>query len=113
MAAGRVKPRRQATAASADRLVASAAEEPALPERPPASERMTYPADRHHPQGKLRLAYECAPLAFVIEQAGGAASTGAAAVLDVPLDSIHQRVPFAAGSREEVRRYEHFIRGRG
>jgi len=72
-----------------------------------------YPADRHHPQGKLRLAYECAPLAFVIEQAGGAAGTGTGAVLDVPLDSIHQRVPFAAGSREEVGRYEHFIRGRG
>ena len=44
-----------------------------------------YPCDRRHPEGKLRLLYECAPLAFVIEQAGGAASTGRAPVLDVPI----------------------------
>ena len=68
-----------------------------------------YPADRHHPDGKLRLAYECAPLAFVLEQAGGAASTGASAVLDTPFESIHQRVPFAAGSRDEVAMFERFI----
>lgn len=61
-----------------------------------------YPADRRHPEGKLRLAYECAPLAFVVEQAGGAAITGSSAVLDLPLHSIHQRVPFAAGSRDDV-----------
>lgn len=71
-----------------------------------------YPADRRHPGGKLRLAYECAPLAFVVEQAGGAASTGAAAVLDTPFESIHQRVPFAAGSRDEVAMFERFIRDR-
>ena len=52
-----------------------------------------YPCDKSHPEGKLRLLYECAPLAFVIEQAGGAASTGRAPVLDVPIGSIHQRVP--------------------
>jgi len=69
-----------------------------------------YPAVRHHAGGKLRLAYECAPLAFVLEQAGGAASTGTSAVLDTPFDSIHQRVPFAAGSRDEVATFERFIR---
>lgn len=71
-----------------------------------------YPSDRRHPEGKLRLAYECAPLAFVIEQAGGAATTGRSAVLDVPFQSIHQRVPFAAGSRDDIAMYERVIRDR-
>jgi fructose-1,6-bisphosphatase I len=61
-----------------------------------------YPADQRHPDGKLRLAYECAPLAFVVEHAGGAAITGTSTVLDVPFHSIHQRVPFVAGSRDDV-----------
>jgi fructose-1,6-bisphosphatase I len=61
-----------------------------------------YPADRRYPDGKLRLAYECAPLALVVEQAGGAAITDTSNVLDVPFQSIHQRVPFAAGSRDDV-----------
>ena len=68
-----------------------------------------YPCDKRHPDGKLRLLYECAPLAFVIEQAGGAASTGGAPVLDVPIGSIHQRVPFAIGSRAEVARFDEFM----
>ena len=70
-----------------------------------------YPCDRRHPDGKLRLLYECAPLAFVVEQAGGVASTGATRVLDVPIESIHQRVPFAAGSRHEVARFDAHMRG--
>jgi fructose-1,6-bisphosphatase I len=70
-----------------------------------------YPADRRHPEGKLRLAYECAPLAFVVEQAGGAAITGTLKVLDVPFHSIHQRVPFAAGSRDDVAILERLTRG--
>jgi len=68
-----------------------------------------YPCDRRHPEGKLRLLYECAPLAFVVEQADGAASTGHARVLDVPIESIHQRVPFAIGSRVEVARFDEFM----
>ncbi len=68
-----------------------------------------YPCDRRHPEGKLRLLYECAPLAFVIEQAGSAASTGRAPVLDVPIGSIHQRVPFAIGSRVDVARFDDFL----
>ena len=68
-----------------------------------------YPCDRRHPDGKLRLLYECAPLAFLVEQAGGAASTGRASILDVPISSIHQRVPFAIGSRDEVARFDTFM----
>ena len=71
-----------------------------------------YPADRQHSEGKLRLAYECAPLALVIEQAGGAATTGAGSVLDVPFQSIHQRIPFAAGSRDNITLLEQVTRDR-
>jgi fructose-1,6-bisphosphatase I len=67
-----------------------------------------YPPDRGHPEGKLRLLYECAPLAFVVEQAGGAASTGSSNVLDVPISSIHQRVPLIIGSRLDVLQFEAF-----
>src|SRR5439155_393758 len=61
-----------------------------------------YPADSAHASGKLRLMYECAPLAFVVEQAGGRASTGMERILDVQAGSIHQRVPFVIGSVEDV-----------
>jgi fructose-1,6-bisphosphatase I len=64
-----------------------------------------YPADRGYPEGKLRLLYECAPLAFVVEQAGGAASTGRQRVLDVRPGSLHQRVPLAIGSADDVAAY--------
>lgn len=64
-----------------------------------------YPADAAHPEGKLRLLYECAPLAFVVEQAGGAATTGTARILDIQAASIHQRSPVAIGSRDDVARY--------
>ena len=69
-----------------------------------------YPADEGHASGKLRLLYECAPLAFVIEQAGGRASTGAQRILDVKAASIHQRVPFVIGSAGDVELYETFMR---
>jgi len=69
-----------------------------------------YPCDQRHPDGKLRLLYECAPLAFLVEQAGGAASTGRTSILDVPITSIHQRAPFAIGSRAEVARFDTFMR---
>lgn len=65
-----------------------------------------YPPDREHPEGKLRVLYECAPLALVVEQAGGAASTGTSRVLDVPVASIHQRVPLIIGSRFDVLRFQ-------
>lgn len=72
-----------------------------------------YPADDRHPNGKLRLLYECAPVAWIVEQAGGAASTGEVPVLDVPIESIHQRVPLAIGSRNEVARFDRYLRGEG
>jgi len=69
-----------------------------------------YPADRQHPRGKLRLTYECAPLAFVAEQAGGAASADGAPVLDVPIESPHQRVPLVIGSRDDVAMFDRCCR---
>jgi fructose-1,6-bisphosphatase I len=64
-----------------------------------------YPADTKdpkHPHGKLRLLYECAPLAYVIEHAGGLATDGKRRILDVPIESLHQRTPVFIGSREDV-----------
>jgi fructose-1,6-bisphosphatase I len=64
-----------------------------------------YPQDDRRPHGKLRLLYECAPLAMIAEQAGGAATTGTMRVLDVVPHEIHQRIPFAIGSRLEIEKY--------
>jgi fructose-1,6-bisphosphatase I len=69
-----------------------------------------YPADADHRNGKLRFLYECAPLAFVVEQAGGRASTGDQRILDLQADSIHQRVPFVIGIADDVKLYERFLR---
>src|SRR5262249_48572070 len=65
-----------------------------------------YPPDADHAEGKLRLLYECAPLAFVVEQAGGLATTGTERILDVQPRSIHQRAPLIIGSADDVRLYE-------
>lgn len=54
---------------------------------------------------QLRLLYECNPMAFIIEQAGGKATTGAMDVLDLQPVSIHQRVPIVLGSPEDVTEY--------
>ncbi|HLN59379.1 MAG TPA: class 1 fructose-bisphosphatase [Thermoanaerobaculia bacterium] len=70
-----------------------------------------YPAAAGKSSGKLRVLYECHPLAFVAEDAGGGATTGTRKVLDVVPDSLHARVPFAIGSAEEVALYERFARG--
>ncbi len=63
-----------------------------------------YPRDTKDPAkaGKLRLLYEANPMAFVVEQAGGAASTGYQRILDIAPDGLHQRVPVILGSRNEV-----------
>jgi fructose-1,6-bisphosphatase I len=68
-----------------------------------------YPGDASHPNGKLRLLYECAPLAYVVEQAGGRASTGTERILDVQAETIHQRLPLVIGSSVEVALYERFL----
>lgn len=70
-----------------------------------------YPGDAKNPDGKLRLLYECAPLAFVTEQAGGRASTGRQRILDVRPASLHQRVPLAIGSRDDVALYDRMLAG--
>ncbi|EAN90785.1 putative fructose-1,6-bisphosphatase, cytosolic [Trypanosoma cruzi] len=61
-----------------------------------------YPSDLKRPEGKIRLLYEAAPLAMLVEQAGGKASTGKGRVLDVMPKKPHQRVAVYMGSREEV-----------
>jgi len=61
-----------------------------------------YPATKDAPKGKLRLLYECNPMSYIIEQAGGLASTGTIPVLDVVPKSIHERCPIFLGSREDV-----------
>lgn len=63
-----------------------------------------YPFDKRNPKvpGKLRLLYEANPMSFLIEQAGGAASTGEKRILEVMPTEIHQRVPVIMGSKEEV-----------
>jgi fructose-1,6-bisphosphatase I len=61
-----------------------------------------YPADTKSPQGKLRLLYEAGPLAFVVEQAGGAASDGRQPILDLAPATLHQRTPLVIGSKADV-----------
>lgn len=72
-----------------------------------------YPADTQDPdkpQGKLRLLYEAIPLAFLAEQAGGRGSDGARNILDIPPQTLHQRIPFFVGNRQLVEQAEAFIR---
>jgi len=72
-----------------------------------------YPADTRDPEkprGKLRLLYEAAPLAFIVEQAGGRASDGTQDIMHIQPESLHQRVPLFIGSREGVDEAEQFIR---
>lgn len=68
-----------------------------------------YPGTVKKPEGKLRLLYESAPLAYLIEQAGGRASTGTQEILDVVPDKLHARTPLVIGSKEDVALVESFI----
>jgi fructose-1,6-bisphosphatase I len=61
-----------------------------------------YPADTKSPAGKLRLLYEAAPLAFVVEQAGGAATDGRRRIVELTPTSLHQRTPLIIGSKSDV-----------
>jgi len=61
-----------------------------------------YPATADSPNGKLRLLYESNPMAYLVEQAGGLATTGKMPILDVQPTSIHQRVPIFLGSKDDV-----------
>lgn len=69
-----------------------------------------YPTGTKSPKGKLRLLYECNPLAFIVEQAGGKASDGVNRILDIQPEGLHQRVPYFIGSPEMVETAEAFIR---
>lgn len=70
-----------------------------------------YPADTRSPGGKLRLMYEGNPLAYIIEQAGGAASDGQRRVLDIPASQPHERLQLIIGNAPEVALAEECIRG--
>lgn len=65
-----------------------------------------YPSDsrKGYGRGRLRLLYECAPVAYLITQAGGSATDGTDSILTLPITSLHQRTPFVFGSREKVAR---------
>lgn len=68
-----------------------------------------YPATKSAPNGKLRLLYECNPLAFLAEQADGRASTGKERIMDIDPTELHQRVPYFVGSKEMVEKAEEFV----
>ena len=67
-----------------------------------------YPGDKSSPGGKLRLLFECAPLAFVAEQAGGSASNGKTAIRDIEPSQLHHRTPMYIGNTDEVALLEDF-----
>ncbi len=68
-----------------------------------------YPTSTKAPEGKLRLLYECNPIAFLAEQAGGKASDGYRRTLNIKPKELHQRVPFFCGSKEMVEKVEEFM----
>ncbi|WVZ05650.1 hypothetical protein V8G54_018996 [Vigna mungo] len=68
-----------------------------------------YPRDKKSKNGKLRLLYECAPMSFIVEQAGGKGSDGHQRILDIQPVEIHQRVPLYIGSVEEVEKVEKYL----
>lgn len=69
-----------------------------------------YPATSKAPKGKLRLLYEAAPMAFVVEKAGGKATSGTTDILDIKPETIHQRVPIIIGSPDDVDDYTNCVK---
>ncbi|MEJ2005307.1 MAG: class 1 fructose-bisphosphatase [Cyclobacteriaceae bacterium] len=69
-----------------------------------------YPGTKERPSGKLRLLYEANPMAFILEQAGGAATNGVMDILDVQPEELHQRTPLFMGNRDEVEMLENYIK---
>jgi len=61
-----------------------------------------YPESTHAANGKLRLLYECNPMGFIMEQAGGKAHSGKEEIMNIQPESLHQRVPILIGSSEMV-----------
>jgi fructose-1,6-bisphosphatase I len=68
-----------------------------------------YPTSSKSPNGKLRLLYECNPMAFIAEQAGGKASNGFGRIMEIQPTELHQRVPFFCGSYNMVEKAEEFM----
>jgi len=69
-----------------------------------------YPADSRHPEGKLRLMYECNPMAFIVEAAGGKAINGEKRILEIQPDSLHQKTPIFIGSEDDIKMVEDYMR---
>jgi fructose-1,6-bisphosphatase I len=69
-----------------------------------------YPGTLKNPNGKLRLLYECIPMGYIVEQAGGLASDGFHRIMDIDPYDLHQRSPFFIGSKEMVLKAEEFMR---
>jgi fructose-1,6-bisphosphatase I len=69
-----------------------------------------YPQSYTYPKGKLRILYECNPMAFIAEQAKGQASDGFGRILDIQPTTLHQRVPFICGSPSMVEDVERFMK---
>jgi fructose-1,6-bisphosphatase I len=68
-----------------------------------------YPKSSKAANGKLRLLYECNPMAFIVEQAGGKASDGQTRIMDLKPTELHERVPFICGSKTMVEKAEEFV----
>lgn len=68
-----------------------------------------YPPTQKAPSGKLRLMYECNPMSFIVEQAGGKSSTGTERIMEIEPEKLHQRVPLFIGSNNMVEKVEEFI----
>ena len=69
-----------------------------------------YPNTSKNPEGKLRLLYECNPISFICEQAGGLAIDGEENILDIQPDALHQRIPFYCGSEKMINKVQTFIK---
>ncbi len=70
-----------------------------------------YPGDSKNPKGKLRLMYECNPMAYLFEQAGGRSSDGEKSILKIQPGSLHERTPVFLGSVEDIATCEKFLKG--
>ena len=69
-----------------------------------------YPADKSNANGKLRLQYECNPMSFIIEAAGGKSVSGGKNILDIQPTELHQRVPIFIGSKNMVNKAMEFVK---
>ena len=68
-----------------------------------------YPETGSHPTGKLRLLYECNPIAFIAEQSGALAVDGERRIMEIQPEALHQRVPLYVGSRNMVLKVQEFL----